>query len=101
MKFEWDEAKHRANYKKHGLDFRDAEKIFQGSTITAVDIRQEYGEDRYISLGMLEDLVVVVVHTPRSDRTRIISMRKAKLKEKQAYEEKILFRFEASPKTEG
>jgi hypothetical protein len=101
MKFEWDEAKQRANYKKHGLDFRDVEKIFQGSTITAVDNRQEYGEDRYISLGMLEDLVVVVVHTPRSDRTRIISMRKAKLKEKQAYEEKILFRFEASPKNEG
>ena len=101
MKFEWDEAKRRANYKKHGLDFRDAEKILQGSTITAVDDRQEYGEDRYISLGMLEDLIVVVVHTPRSDRSRIISMRKAKLKEQQAYEEKILFRFGASPQTEG
>ena len=101
MKFEWDEAKRRANYKKHGLDFRDAEKIFQSSMITAVDNRREYGEDRYISLGMFEDLVVVVVHTPRRDRTRIISMRKAKLKEQQAYEEKILFRFEAPPKNEG
>jgi len=46
MKFEWDEAKLRANYKKHGLDFRDAEKILQGSTITAVDNRREYGTGR-------------------------------------------------------
>ncbi|MCL4502900.1 MAG: BrnT family toxin [Deltaproteobacteria bacterium] len=101
MKFEWDEAKRRTNYEKHGLDFRDAEKVFQGSLVTVLDSRQEYGEDRYISLAMLEDVVVVVVHTTRSENTRIISMRKAKLKERQAYEEKILFGFAASSEPEG
>lgn len=101
MKFEWDEAKRRSNYEKHGLDFRDAEKVFQGSLVTVLDSRQDYGEERYISLGMLADVVVVVVHTSRSDKTRIISMRKAKLQERQAYEEKILLGYAASSEPEG
>lgn len=101
MKFEWDEAKRRSNHKKHGLDFRDAAKVFEKPMVTAVDNRQEYGEERYISLGMLEDVVVVVVYTARSEKTRIISMRKAKLRERQAYEEKILLGFAASSEPEG
>ncbi len=101
MNFEWDEAKRRTNYEKHGLDFRDAGKVFQGPVVTALDSRQEYGEERYISLGMLEDVMVVLVHTTRSEKIRIISMRKAKLKERQAYEEKILLGFAASSEPEG
>ncbi len=101
MKFEWDEAKRRNNYEKHGLDFRDAEEVFQGAVVTVADSRKEYGEERYISLGMLADVVVVVVHTARSEKTRIISMRKAKLKERQAYEEKILLGFAAPSEPEG
>ena len=69
--------------------------------VTAADNRQEYGEERYISLGMIEDVVVVVVQTARRESTRIISLRKAKLKERQAYEEKILLGFAASSKPEG
>jgi uncharacterized protein len=91
MDFEWDEAKNRANYRKHGLDFRDAAKVFQGIIITAEDTRQDYGEKRDISLGMLEDVVVVIVHTRRSEKIRIISMRKAKPRERKLYEEKLLF----------
>ena len=91
MEFEWDEAKRRANYRKHGLDFRDAEKVFQGITLAAEDDRQDYGEKRFISLGRLEDIVVVIVHTERRDRTRIISMRRANQKETKAYEEKVSF----------
>ena len=101
MKFEWDEAKRRSNYKKHGLDFRDVEKIFEKPVVTAADNRQKYGEKRYISLGVIEDVVVVVVHTARRESTRIISLRKAKLKERQAYEEKILLGFAASSQPEG
>jgi uncharacterized DUF497 family protein len=101
MEFEWDEAKRRTNYDKHGLDFRDAEKIFQGPLVTILDSRQNCGEDRYISLGVLADVIVVVVHTARSDKTRIISMRKAKPKERQAYEEKILFGYATSSGPEG
>jgi uncharacterized DUF497 family protein len=91
MEIEWDEGKRRANYAKHGLDFRDAEKVFQGITISAEDIRQDYGEKRFISLGRLEDIVVVIVYTERMEKTRIISMRKANQKESKAYEEKVSF----------
>jgi uncharacterized DUF497 family protein len=101
MKFEWDEAKRRTNFQKHGLDFRDAEQVLQGPVVTVLDSRQEYGEERYISLGTLADVVVVVVHTARSEKTRIISIRKAKLRERQAYEEKILFGFAAYSEPEG
>jgi len=99
--FAWDEVKRRANYAKHGLDFRDAEKVFQGITLTAEDNRQDYGEKRLISLGLLEDMVVVVVYTARSEKTRIISMRKANHRERKAYEEKIFFGREAPPEYEG
>ena len=91
MEFEWDESKRRANYRKHGLDFRDAEKVFQGMTIAAEDKRQDYREKRFISLGRLGDVVVVIVHTERGDRIRIISMRRANQKERRAYEEKVPF----------
>jgi hypothetical protein len=91
MEFEWEEVKRRANYRKHGLDFRDAKKVFQGITLAAEDDRQDYGEKRLISLGRLEDIVVVIVHTARSDRTRITSRRRANQKETKAYEEKVSF----------
>ncbi|MBM4276245.1 MAG: BrnT family toxin [Deltaproteobacteria bacterium] len=92
MEFEWDEAKRRENHRKHGLDFRDAAKVFQGFTLTVENDRQNYGETRLITLGKLEDIVVVMVHTFRGDNLRLISMRKAKAKERRVYEEKILFR---------
>ncbi len=101
MEFEWDEGKRRANYAKHGLDFRDAAKVLQGITLTAEDDRHDYGEKRFISLGLLEDMVVVIVHTARSEKIRLISMRRANHKERQAYEEKISFGLAASPEDEG
>ena len=101
MEFEWDEVKRRANYAKHGLDFRDAERVFQGITLTAEDKRQDYGETRFIALGLLDDLLVVVVYTERSEKIRLISMRKANQKERKAYEEKISFGRAAPPQYEG
>jgi uncharacterized protein len=65
------------------------------------DIRQDYGEKRFISLGRLEDSVVVIVYTERMGKTRIISMRKANQKESKVYEEKISFGLVASPADEG
>ena len=88
MLFEWDEDKRRANYDKHGLDFRDAKMIFPGLTISKEDTRKDYGERRGVTIGKLEDVTVVVVHVQRSERIRIISMRKANSKEEKIYEEK-------------
>jgi hypothetical protein len=96
MRFEWDEKKHRTNFTKHGLDFRDAAKVFQGVTVTAEDNRQDYGESRFISLGQLDDILVVIVYTRRNDKFRIISMRKAKPRERRFYEQAILFGHETS-----
>ncbi len=75
--FSWDEAKRKANFRKHKIDFLDAEKIFRGFTVTAEDDREAYGEQRFLTIGLLEDQVVVVAHTERDDDIRLISIRKA------------------------
>lgn len=88
MRFEWDEQKRRSNILKHGFDFRDAWKVFNFPMLVALDDRQDYGEDRWIGIGMLETRVVVVVFTERSENTiRIISMMKAVTDERIRYEQ--------------
>ncbi|MBM5812119.1 MAG: BrnT family toxin [Gammaproteobacteria bacterium] len=75
--FVWDEAKRRLNLRKHGIDFGDADRIFRGVTFTAEDTRKGYGEPRFLTLGLLEDLVVSVAHAEQGEEIRIISDRKA------------------------
>ena len=76
--FEWDENKREENYKKHGLSFVDCERIFLEPTISFLDDRFNYGETRLITLGKLEERVVVIVHTDQESVIRIISMRISK-----------------------
>ena len=85
MEFVWDERKRKSNIKKHGFDFIDAEQVFNGATFTIVDDRLNYHEDRFITLGMLEDVVVVIAHTEEEDIIRIISIRKATKNEQKIY----------------
>lgn len=85
MKFEWDEAKQQSNLRKHRLDFTDAETVFAGATFTFEDDRFEYNEDRYITLGLLRGVVVVMAHTEREAVIRVISMRKATKNEQRVY----------------
>ena len=88
--FEWDEEKDRANRAKHGIDFEEATGIFTSPILTAPDTRQDYGEERWISHGSLGPrVVIVVVHTRRRGRIRLISARKANVKERQAYYESL------------
>ncbi len=77
MRFTWDEAKRKRNLKDHGLDFVDAEQVFDGPTFTIEDDRFLYGEQRFVSLGLLEGIPVSIVHTETTDRIHIISFRKA------------------------
>ena len=87
MKFEWDVDKNESNIEKHALDFLDAEEIFDSPMLVALDTRQDYGEDRWIGLGLLEHRVVVVIYTFRdADTVRVISMRKALHYERLHYE---------------
>lgn len=83
--FTWDEAKRRANLRKHGIDFVDASKIFEGLTFSAEDHREPYGERRFLTLGLLDDQIVSVTHTERGDKIRIISIRKATKHEARFY----------------
>lgn len=85
MKFEWDENKRKLNLAKHGIDFKDAHQIFEGITFTFKDDRYDYGEERYITIGMLRGIVVVVAHTESDEVIRLISIRKATKHEQKIY----------------
>lgn len=77
MKFTWHEPKRQTNLKKHGIDFVSAERVFTGSTFTFEDNRESYSEQRWVTLGLLNMRVVVIVHTETENEIRIISMREA------------------------
>jgi uncharacterized DUF497 family protein len=97
MQFEWDEQKNRANIHKHGLDFADAWEIFTMPMLAALDDREDYGEDRWIAIGMLKSRIVVVVYIELDqDTIRIISLRKALSNERKQYEQILRDRLGAS-----
>jgi uncharacterized protein len=77
MRFTWSERKRAINLKEHGLDFLDAPRVFEGLTFTFEDDRFAYGEQRFITLGLLAGVPVSVAHTETDDEIRIISFRKA------------------------
>ncbi len=87
MLYEWDLEKNRLNQEKHGLSFEQAHLIFEGFHITQEDRRKEYGEDRYCTMGTLGEngRVVLVAHTCRQLKIRVISMRKANLREQKIF----------------
>lgn len=89
MQFEWDEDKNRENIRNHGISFERAKTVFDYAIVTKIDDRKDYGEVREISLGLLEGVVViVVVHTEREGKVRIISARKANKVERKVYNER-------------
>ena len=75
MTYEWDEQKRQVNLKKHGLDFIDVSDVFDGNTVTIPDERFDYGENRFIVIGILKNMVVV--YAERGENIRFISARKA------------------------
>jgi hypothetical protein len=81
----WDARKRRANLKKHGVDFVDADAVIQGITYTYEDERFSYGEPRFVPLGLLRGNVVSLVHTEEGDHIHVISMRQATRREREIY----------------
>lgn len=78
MKISFDEAKRATTLMERGLDFADADQVFAGPTVTIEDSRRDYGETRWITMGLLGQRAVVLVWTPRGcDSRRVISMRHA------------------------
>jgi len=90
MTFEWDEAKNRTNIRKHGFDFSKAEEMFRRALLLRPDTREDYGEERWIAIGMVQNRVAFVVFAVSpDDAIRIISLRKANHEERQEYEKTI------------
>ena len=89
MEFTWSEAKRAANLKAHGLDFIDAPRVFEGLTFTFEDDRFSYGEQRFVTLGLLAGFPVSIVHTESDHEIRIISFRKATNRETSIFFSKI------------
>lgn len=84
--YEWDEAKNKSNQEKHGISFEEATKALEGFTLDKRDTRFDYHETRIISIAQTTYcLIIVVVHTDRVGRTRIISARKANKSERELY----------------
>jgi uncharacterized protein len=77
VNFEWDETKRLSNLQKHGLDFVEAGQVFAGETTTILDDRFDYGEERFVTFGLLNGRVVVVAHTETDTVIRVILLRKA------------------------
>ena len=67
------------------LDMARAAEVFAGVTLTIEDDRQDYGEARFITIGFLDDAMVVLVWTPRDDACRVISIRRANERERRIY----------------
>jgi uncharacterized DUF497 family protein len=86
--FEWDEAKAKSNLHKHRLGFEEGVTIFNDPLIVTIpDSTHSKQEQRYISLGAsVKGHILVVIHVERSDKTRLISCRKAIPRERRIYE---------------
>lgn len=91
IEFEWDPGKAKTNLSKHGVGFAEAATVFQDPlSITTFDPDHSEDEDRYITVGRSEQgRAVIVAHTDRDDRTRIISARELTRAEREQYEKEI------------
>jgi uncharacterized protein len=75
LEFEWHEAKAEANFRRHGVSFYLAKTVFEDPfAIEFLDAREEYGEERFVIIGMGDGKVLLfVAYTEREERIRIIS----------------------------
>jgi uncharacterized DUF497 family protein len=84
--FEWDDLKAQANLEKHGISFREARRVFDDIfALVEEDLSADFGEERFLATGMVEDTLLVVVYTERSSRVRLISARRATRHEQRRY----------------
>ncbi len=86
--FEWDDAKGVQNLANHGVSFEAARRAFDDPfAVAREDRRQNYGEDRYVLLGMVEERLLAVAYTLPGSRVRIVSARLAEPQERRRYHE--------------
>jgi hypothetical protein len=92
MRFTWDRAKSEVNHRERGLDLAFASLIFDGPILMVEDSRRDYGERRFVAIGVADGLHLTVVFTDREGKggrvtRRIISARRSNKRERQHYGE--------------
>jgi uncharacterized protein len=87
LKFEWHEAKAQANFRAHGVSFELAKTVFSDAfAVEQLDDREDYGEERFVIVGMAEgNILLFVAFAERNDRVRIISARRVTQNEQDEY----------------
>jgi uncharacterized protein len=85
--YTYDSAKAAANLAKHKVSFAEAERFDWGTALVAEDDRFDYGERRFIAIGLIDARAHVMVFTRRGTRVRLISLRKANRREVRRYEQ--------------
>jgi uncharacterized DUF497 family protein len=87
LEFEWNSAKARANFRRHGVSFDLAKTVFKDPfAIERLDDREDHGEERFVIVGVAEAKVLLfVAYTERQERIRIISARRATQYEQDDY----------------
>jgi hypothetical protein len=90
---EWDQKKAELNYRRHGVSFEEAATALDDEhAATLLDPDHSDEEERFVTFGMsARNRLLVIAHTYRSDRIRLISARKATAQERRFYEEEGLF----------
>jgi uncharacterized protein len=86
----YDPEKRRLILENRGLDLAHSIEVFAGPTLTIRDDRQDYGEVRWITIGLLDLRMVVLVWTARGKSRRVISMRKANDREQAIYSSRLV-----------
>jgi hypothetical protein len=89
MEISYDAEKREWTLRERGLDFEDAVHVFAGTSLTIEDDREDYGETRYQTMGLLNERLVMLVWTPRGRGRHIISMRRTNDREKRKYEAQL------------
>jgi uncharacterized DUF497 family protein len=89
MEITFDKTKRDLTLAHRGLDFARAGEVFAGLTATVVDDRFDYGETRFITAGLLDGRVVVMVWTQRGEARHIISMRHCHAKEEEIWHRRM------------
>jgi hypothetical protein len=90
MRYSWDEDKNQNNLERHGIDFEDAKRIFEGPTVERIDDRFDYNEVRVYAIGIVNGIEITVIYTDEDDEERrIISAWRSEPHERRYYWKKI------------
>ncbi|QBF32124.1 BrnT family toxin [Thalassococcus sp. S3] len=87
MDIEWDDAKRQETLDQRGIDFADVADLEWDTALTAEDTRADYGEPRFVTIGLIHGRLHVMAWTPRDNALRVISLRKANTREQRRYDQ--------------